>query len=264
MVVLEAQRWNFCYVLPDKPGNPVQLVVPSALQMGWCESPPFFCSASETARDVADEMRHQPLGSHPRHPLEEWMLPPDQWPEDTLADTCEKFLEMIEVYVDDFIGIAQTRNVDWLRHLSRSLLHAIHQVFPPPAVTGHSGGDSVSEKKLEKGEGAWDICKEILGWVFDGARRCIELPREKAEKISSYSKLYAASNECQESGSKNSWGSCDMQQSASPAAGDCSPRSITHCRDRHTGYSWVGLAKSTGRSRIGGSYFAQWPPAPHT
>jgi hypothetical protein len=35
-----------------KPGDTVQLVIPDALQMGWSESPPFFCAATKTARDV--------------------------------------------------------------------------------------------------------------------------------------------------------------------------------------------------------------------
>ena len=38
-------------------------------------------------------------------------------------------------------------------------------------------------KKLLEGEGEWDTRNEILGWVFDGARRCIELPPSKLEAI---------------------------------------------------------------------------------
>ena len=49
MVVAKGSEWNFAYVLPQKKGEPTRLVVPSALQMGWKESPGFFCSASETA-----------------------------------------------------------------------------------------------------------------------------------------------------------------------------------------------------------------------
>ena len=54
MVVNEADTWNFAYVLsPLKPGDDIELVIPDALQMGWSESPPFFCAATETARDIA-------------------------------------------------------------------------------------------------------------------------------------------------------------------------------------------------------------------
>jgi hypothetical protein len=51
----DGAEWNFSYVLPQSPGNPCLLVVPTSLQMGWVESPPFFCAASETARDVAQD-----------------------------------------------------------------------------------------------------------------------------------------------------------------------------------------------------------------
>jgi hypothetical protein len=36
-----------------KDGFWIKLVVPTSPQMGWVESPPYFCAASETARDVA-------------------------------------------------------------------------------------------------------------------------------------------------------------------------------------------------------------------
>jgi hypothetical protein len=39
LLVEPAQKWNFCYVMPDPPGSRVRIVVPSALQMGWAESP---------------------------------------------------------------------------------------------------------------------------------------------------------------------------------------------------------------------------------
>ena len=49
----DGEEWNFAYVLPQEEGEPVRLVVPTSLQMGWIESSPYFCAASETARDVA-------------------------------------------------------------------------------------------------------------------------------------------------------------------------------------------------------------------
>ena len=56
MVVDEDKAWNFAYVLPPKnDDDPIMLVIPNALQMGWSESPPFFCAGTETARDVADK-----------------------------------------------------------------------------------------------------------------------------------------------------------------------------------------------------------------
>ena len=54
MVVNEHDAWNFAYVLPpEHPGDEPELVIPDALQMGWSESPAFFCAATETACDLA-------------------------------------------------------------------------------------------------------------------------------------------------------------------------------------------------------------------
>jgi hypothetical protein len=50
-----SEEWNFSYVLPQPAGAPTRLVVPTSLRMVWVESPPYFCSASETAHVVAVE-----------------------------------------------------------------------------------------------------------------------------------------------------------------------------------------------------------------
>lgn len=63
----EGEEWNFCYVLPQPEGEPTKLVVPTSLQMGWIESPPYFCAASETGRDVAAQYAEAPIGSLPDH-----------------------------------------------------------------------------------------------------------------------------------------------------------------------------------------------------
>ena len=49
----KGEEWNFAYVLPQPEGEPIWLVIPTSLQMGWVESPPYFCVATETARDIA-------------------------------------------------------------------------------------------------------------------------------------------------------------------------------------------------------------------
>ena len=41
----------------------------------------------------------------------------------------------------------------------------------------------MSLKKIRQGEGTWDTRKEILGWLFDGITRCIELPEDKVIKL---------------------------------------------------------------------------------
>jgi hypothetical protein len=195
MVIPEDEEWNFAYVLPKaSPDKETYLVIPSSLQMGWCDSPAFFCAESKTARDVTEELAAEPVGYLPTHPLEGMLLHPAEWPEATIEQAANKFLHLIEVYVDDFIQLAQTTDPQQLEHLSRAILHGIHSVFPPPAVTGHAGEDPVSIKKLKQGDGLWATRKELLGWVFDGARRCIELPPDKVERLTSELKSITRQN----------------------------------------------------------------------
>ena len=75
MVCEEGQEWNFAYVLPSHPGGPIEIIVPSALQMELLESPAFLCAAAETARDAAATYVAESIGALPRHPLEGWTMP---------------------------------------------------------------------------------------------------------------------------------------------------------------------------------------------
>jgi hypothetical protein len=67
MDCVEGEEWNFAYVLPQADGKPKKLVVPTLLQMGWVESPPYFCAATETSRDVAMDYSKTPINSLPQH-----------------------------------------------------------------------------------------------------------------------------------------------------------------------------------------------------
>jgi hypothetical protein len=60
LIVQLANSFNFAYVLPQPNGEPIRIVVPSALQMGWVESPPLFCTVTESARDLTQHLvEHQ-------------------------------------------------------------------------------------------------------------------------------------------------------------------------------------------------------------
>ena len=52
MMVSSKDAWHFCFVLPDARAWPSLIVIPLALQMGWCESPAYFCATTKTARDI--------------------------------------------------------------------------------------------------------------------------------------------------------------------------------------------------------------------
>ena len=55
--------WNFYCVIPQackvKNIEYIKVVVPNFLQIGWCESPPFLCAESETARDIIDTLLYK-------------------------------------------------------------------------------------------------------------------------------------------------------------------------------------------------------------
>jgi hypothetical protein len=119
MVVPAEEEWNFAYVLPKlHPEEPVQLVIPSSLQMGWCDSPAYFCAASEMARDIAKMLTKAPLGSLDQHPLEHYLVPPEKWPDEDIEQQAAQFTHLLEVYIDDFIQLAQTSDPVQLTHLS--------------------------------------------------------------------------------------------------------------------------------------------------
>jgi hypothetical protein len=185
MVTSHSDAWNFCYVLPAKtkktPLDDIEIVVPHSLQMGWCESPPFFCAATETGRDIIQTMLEQ-YQNIPAHPMEHYLM--NGAPSPSSTNTTEHTTtNLVEVFVDDFIGITNNIQQNHLLQFSRALLHGVHCVFPPPSVSGHKGQDPLSEKKMKQGDGQWHHVKEILGWDFDGLHYTISLPQSKAKKI---------------------------------------------------------------------------------
>ena len=146
LAVSNDDAWNFCYVLPtvQKPGNmdEVEIVVPKALQMGWCESPPLFCASSETARDVIQSMLGQPTLT--AHTFENYML--TDRTETASSSTPRNAATMVEVYMDDYIGLTNDQSLPHLTKVSRAMLHGIQSIFPPPHISQHNGEDSISEK----------------------------------------------------------------------------------------------------------------------
>jgi hypothetical protein len=192
MVVHPDDAYNFCYVLPPSSTNTsiddLILVVPDSLQMGWCESPPFFCAATETARDIIAYLIKNTTKTLPSHPMEYQMM--EQIPNKEITPP-PITSNINEVYVDDFCCGTNNLTPSYLKHSSRAILHGIHSVFPPTSITNHTGGDPISEKKMNQGDGTWMFKKEILGWVFDGQEFTIHLPADKAKKLIKQTKQIA-------------------------------------------------------------------------
>ena len=83
-----------------------KIVVPTSLQMGWIESPPFFCAASEMCRDDAAQYTETPVGLLPTHKFTRYT---------TTGEDCKKLPQnkerngvgyVLEVYDDDYIALA--------------------------------------------------------------------------------------------------------------------------------------------------------------
>ena len=174
------EEWNFAYVLPQKEGMPIKLVVPTSLQMGWIESPPYFCAASETGRDVAQLYAEAPIGSLPNHKFIAHSLQGEDYNTFHGQDGVQGLKYAIEVYVDDYISLAIPRTKDDLRHVANAVMKGVHDVFP---ADEEDTNDPISYKKLLKEEAMWALTKDILGFTFDGENKTLMLEAPKREKL---------------------------------------------------------------------------------
>jgi hypothetical protein len=179
LTVRLADSFNFAYVLPQPDGEPIRIVVPASLQMGWVESPPLFCTVTESARDLTQHLlaNKVPL---PHHELEE-QIKIQSVPSRAQTTTPSTLLQ---VYVDDFCHAAtESKDGTHIPMVRRASIHGIHSLFPQPDITGPSGGkDPISAKKLIHGDGDFTSSKEMIGFTFDGIKCTVRLPAAKATK----------------------------------------------------------------------------------
>jgi hypothetical protein len=147
----DGAEWNFAYVLPQNPGQPIYLVVPTSLQMGWIESSPFFCAALEMARDMAQDYCETKMGSLPPHKFTHYVIGNKAYEDLPERDKIGNLFQyLLEVYVDDYISLIIPTSCEQLHHVSTSTMMGIHDVFP---ADEDDTDDPISEKKLQKLEG---------------------------------------------------------------------------------------------------------------
>jgi hypothetical protein len=178
----DGEERNFTYVLPQCTGVPIRLVVPTSLQMGWVESPPDFCAASETAQDIAMDYANTTVGSLPTHKFTHYtqgdadaqQLPP------RAAQQGPGLHYGIEVYVDDFMSIVIPTSREQLDHVADTIMCGIHDIFPADMVDSNN---SLSEKKLKKGDSQYSTLKTLLGFEFDSKQKTMWLEEAKREKL---------------------------------------------------------------------------------
>ncbi len=198
-------------VLPGhgSPNNP-WIGFPLVLPMGWCESPPHFCSFTETIVDLSN--RYIEHWDPPLHPLEalastppepdgrhSMVVPapsrstetrPQSTPFPTKAKApgrrrCQQRPRAlhVDVYVDDEIAVAQG-TAPRLNRLRRGLLHLNDSVFRPNDTQDNAERkEPVSTKKLQKGDACWSTRKQVLGWDIDTLQKTLELPPHRQDRL---------------------------------------------------------------------------------
>ena len=151
--------------------------IPLPLHMEWKNSPPLFYTDTETVADLANKSlrSHQPSKPHKLDNRAEVIalspVPPlaQEHPQLTrdlyLRRPKAKLLAYVDVFVDDFLGLAQGPR-HRRRHVRRTLFHALDKVFRPlDRQDTKQRKEVLSKKKLEAGDCSWSTCQTMLGWV---------------------------------------------------------------------------------------------------
>ena len=113
-------------LFPSRPGKQQLIAVPLVLQMGWKESPPAFCAATETVANLANNLMttqwqttsapHRlnsiaetriPTAAHPSTSISSPPMPCPLSPPRWTDNYAQKPLKHWDIYVDNFLGATQ-------------------------------------------------------------------------------------------------------------------------------------------------------------
>ena len=120
--------------MPGTAGEPLKLVIPHALQMGWTESPGCFSATTETGQDIMQAQID--AGTEcPSHVMEAFMTPTSApRPRQQTSPDVDRNWQMTVFFVDDYIlAVVEDRTgTRRLLRVSCAALHTIHGIFPSP------------------------------------------------------------------------------------------------------------------------------------
>lgn len=183
---------------PPTPSGTQLVAFPLVLPMGWVESPPLFCVATETIADLANASLQQGISVPPHRlrALADTPAPPFEIPRPPELTTfestalpnhpvgpCRRPLKYVDVYVDNFIGLAQG-NSNTCNQVRDHLFMAIDKVFRPASPSEEKQRqEPASIKKLSKGDGCWSTQKQVLGWDIDTLAQTINLPPWRLKRL---------------------------------------------------------------------------------
>jgi len=166
---------HLAVVLPTDFGSEDLIALPLSLPMGWNQSPPFFCAYTETVADMANS--YTPQEDHPllaQTQLHHEEPQPFHSTAFVLGKASMPPLQYIDVYLDDFITIAQQ---PLHMPLMNNLLHALYTVFiDRPSDTRRQ---VISANKIQQGDATSSTRKRILGWDIDTVTMTITLPEHR-------------------------------------------------------------------------------------
>ena len=125
MLVREADKWHFAYVLPGNTCQPTRLVIAHALQMGWTENPEYFCAATETDRDIVQALIDAEV-QLPPHQIDSFMTPAASARRQTSARST-RLWQMSAAYLDDYVLAAiESPDGSILNRVGCTALHTIY------------------------------------------------------------------------------------------------------------------------------------------
>jgi hypothetical protein len=188
---------------PNLAGEEPLIAFPIALPMGWTNSPPCFCAATETIADISNERilewrnpkpyRLETLAATEPPPAMAILQPPPaplilSLPAPPTLDPLlhkarTRVLAAVDIFVDGFLGVAQG-DASCLSRIRRILFTSIGDVFRPmDALDKSARREPISVSKLMKGDACWTTRKKILGWILDTIAMTLTLPESRAARL---------------------------------------------------------------------------------
>ena len=158
--------------------------------MGWLESPPYFCMATETIADFTNapaslqlpNCHFQEADAAALDVLQFRDAAPKLFP---CSLTFSKPLQFVDVYIDDFMALAQTATI--ATNLRRRLMFNINDVFRPNSLPSDFvepvRREPISQKKLNQGDASWKTTGTILSWLIDTVAGTIRLPPHRLDRL---------------------------------------------------------------------------------
>ena len=177
------------------------IALPLVIPMGWKNSGPAFCAATETVADMTNADICKNI-SHPPHHLDTLAKSMDYAAKPKNSASTETSLlqdiperspvlhrpspkraAYVDIFVNDFIALVQGCPAQ-LSRVRRALFHNIELVFRPLDLEDSPHRKQpISINKLKKGDCSWDEVKTILGWEINTKLGTINLPFHRVDLL---------------------------------------------------------------------------------